>query len=149
MVREHHDQPGPDVSERGSGSEHGIGAQRAELPPGARPVPPLHTQRPVDRHQHDMRRPHPHPSQETAQRLDQGERRSGTYLCPPPPPALKLYLIFPRRKHASFAALPAARDDAILPNLRGDESIVVVVVVFVVVRVGMIVVVDDLQIRFE
>ena len=77
MVREHHDQSGADVSERGAGRQHGVGPQRAQLPAGARPVSPLHTKRPLDRHQRDLRRPHPRPSTKAAQRPDQGERRSG------------------------------------------------------------------------
>lgn len=121
MVREHHDQPGPDVSEWRSCGEHRVGSQRAELPTRARPVPPLHTQRPLDRHQHDLRRSHTHPSQETAQRFDQGERRSGTY-----------YYYYINRLMASFISFPfalrksdrmhqAARgNDAISPDLQGE-----------------------------
>lgn len=121
MVREHHDQPGPDVSEWRSCGEHRVGSQRAELPTRAWPVPPLHTQRPLDRHQHDLRRSHSHPSQETAQRFDQGERRSGTY-----------YYYYINRLMASFISFPfalrksnrmhqAARgNDAISPDLQGE-----------------------------
>lgn len=136
MVREHHDQPGPDVSEWRSCGEHRVGSQRAELPTRARPVPPLHTQRPLDRHQHDLRRSHTHPSQETAQRFDQGERRSGTY-----------YYYYINRLMASFISFPfalrksnrmhqAARgNDAISPDLQGEgrwkyRCVVVVVVLF-------------------
>lgn len=79
MVREHHHQPGPDIFKRSASREHGIGPQCTELPSGTWPIPPLHPKRPLDRHQYDLRRSHPHPSSKTAQRPDQGERWSGTY----------------------------------------------------------------------
>ena len=74
MVREHHHQPGPDIFKRSASREHGIGPQCTELPSGTWPIPPLHPKRPLDRHQYDLRRSHPHPSSKTAQRPDQGER---------------------------------------------------------------------------
>jgi len=74
MVRGHHHQPGPDVHERRTGRRRRGDQGQAGLSARARPVPALHTQRPVDNHQPALRAAHAVPLAQAAQGPDQGKR---------------------------------------------------------------------------
>lgn len=73
MVRGHHHQPGTDVHERRSGRRRRSDPGPAGLSPGARPVPALHTKRPVDHHQLAVRAAHVVPPAQAAPGPDQGQ----------------------------------------------------------------------------
>jgi len=76
MVCGHHHQPGPDIHERRSGRWRRGDQGQAGLSARARPVPALHTQRPVDNHQPAVRAAHAVPLAQAAQGPDQGQRGS-------------------------------------------------------------------------
>lgn len=74
MVRGHHHQPGPDVHERRAGGRRRGDPRPAGLSAGARPVPALHTQRPVDHHQPAVCAAHAVSPAQAAPGPDQGQR---------------------------------------------------------------------------
>lgn len=77
MVCGHHHKLGPDIHERRAGRRRRGDPRPAGLPAGARPVPALHTQRPVDHHQPAVRYAHAFPPTQAAPGPDQGERGGG------------------------------------------------------------------------
>jgi len=81
LVRQHHDQSGAHVSKRGPSGEHGERSQRAQLPFGARTLPPLHTQHALDSHQRHLRGAHALPPEKVAQGPNESQRRSGERGC--------------------------------------------------------------------
>ena len=66
LVREHHHQPGPHISERCAGRKLRGQPQLAQLSPGARPLSPLRAQRTMDHHQCALRHAHSIPSAQIA-----------------------------------------------------------------------------------